>query len=149
MRINLYCIAKKQEEETIIQDYQRMCLQFGVYLEIFYLFNQKISAAQKLSSKEAQISYSKAFEPYLSQGKNIALHPNAKIYDSFEFSQLLDASVINFFIGGAYGFEEAFLQKTQNISLSKLTFSHQIAKIVLVEQVYRGLSILNHHPYHK
>ncbi len=57
---------------------------------------------------------------------------------------------IKFFIGGAYGFEENFLKKSdQVISLGKLTMSHKIAKAVLLEQIYRGFSILTIHPYHK
>jgi len=57
---------------------------------------------------------------------------------------------VKFFIGGAYGLENSFLQKSDAvISLGKLTMSHKIAKAVLLEQVYRGFSILNNHPYHK
>ncbi len=58
--------------------------------------------------------------------------------------------LLSFLIGGAYGFEEDFLNKGHAIiSLSKLTMSHKIAKVVLLEQIYRGFSILSNHPYHK
>jgi len=57
---------------------------------------------------------------------------------------------VKFFIGGAYGFEEEFLQQSNAvISLGKITMSHKIAKAVLLEQIYRGFSILSNHPYHK
>jgi len=57
---------------------------------------------------------------------------------------------VKFFIGGAYGFEESFLKKSDKvISLGKITMSHKIAKAVLLEQIYRGFSILSNHPYHK
>ena len=57
---------------------------------------------------------------------------------------------LNFFIGGAYGFEDDFLKKSDAvISLGKITMSHKIAKAVLLEQIYRGFSILTNHPYHK
>jgi 23S rRNA (pseudouridine1915-N3)-methyltransferase len=57
---------------------------------------------------------------------------------------------IKFFIGGAYGFDDAFLKKSDNvISLGNITMSHKIAKAVLLEQIYRGFSILSNHPYHK
>jgi 23S rRNA (pseudouridine1915-N3)-methyltransferase len=57
---------------------------------------------------------------------------------------------VKFFIGGAYGFEKAFLDKGDKvISLSSLTFSHKIAKMVLLEQIFRGYAILHNHPYHK
>lgn len=57
---------------------------------------------------------------------------------------------LNFFVGGAYGFEDSFLKKSNAvISLGKITMSHKIAKVVLLEQIYRGFSILSNHPYHK
>ena len=57
---------------------------------------------------------------------------------------------VKFFIGGAYGFEEQFLKQCDKvISLGKITMSHKIAKVVLLEQIYRGFSILSNHPYHK
>ena len=88
---------------------------------------------------------------YLSKSFNIILHPDGKIIDSYEFSKLLDDKIaIKFFIGGAYGFEKDFLNKGDVvISLGALTMSHKIAKVVLLEQIYRGFSILTNHPYHK
>jgi 23S rRNA (pseudouridine1915-N3)-methyltransferase len=57
---------------------------------------------------------------------------------------------VNFYIGGAYGFEDGFLKQCdQVISLGQLTMSHKIAKMVLLEQVFRGFAINNNHPYHK
>ena len=57
---------------------------------------------------------------------------------------------IQFYIGGAYGLEEEFLNRSDKvISLGKITMSHKIAKAVLLEQIYRGFSILSNHPYHK
>ena len=90
-------------------------------------------------------------EPYFGKGYTIALHPDGKLIDSFEFSELLKDKVsIKFLIGGAYGFENEVLNKSNKvISLGKLTMSHKIAKIVLLEQIYRGFSILTNHPYHK
>ncbi|MCE3038559.1 23S rRNA (pseudouridine(1915)-N(3))-methyltransferase RlmH [Helicobacter anatolicus] len=152
MKINLYCIAKKEKEDDFIVHYQKLCKQFGAELKIFNLFNTEVLQAQKKSAKEAQSSYTKILSPYLSKNhtaNNIALHPDAKTCDSFIFSKMLDCMHVNFFIGGSFGFEENFLKETRTLSLSKLTMSHKIAKIVLCEQIYRGLSILHKHPYHK
>ena len=79
------------------------------------------------------------------------MHPDGKIIDSYEFSKLLDDKIaIKFFIGGAYGFENDFLKNGDAvISLGNITMSHKIAKVVLLEQIYRGFSILSNHPYHK
>lgn len=115
--------------------------------------NNDVLNAQKQSEKLAKISYNKILLPFIAKGneeKNIALHPNGELLDTHGFSRLfLGKAKVNFFIGGSYGFDKEFLNKTKPISLSPLTFSHNVAKIVLCEQIYRALSILNHHPYHK
>lgn len=149
MKINLYCITKECSEETLVIHYQKLCKQFNAELKVINIFNTDILQAQKKSRKEAMDSYTKALSSYLKQGNNFILHPEAKMMNSFEFSKILQANIINFFIGGAYGFSEDFLKQGRTLSLSPLTFAHKVAKIVLCEQIYRGLSILNHHPYHK
>lgn len=54
-----------------------------------------------------------------------------------------------FAIGGAYGFSDEFRRQAQRtISLSRLTFTHQMVRIFLLEQIYRGFTILNNEPYH-
>ncbi|MBE50366.1 MAG: 23S rRNA (pseudouridine(1915)-N(3))-methyltransferase RlmH [Flavobacteriales bacterium] len=54
-----------------------------------------------------------------------------------------------FIIGGPFGFDKAFMSKINNcISLSKMTFSHQMAKLFFVEQLYRSFTIINNNPYH-
>ncbi|CBG39397.1 23S rRNA (pseudouridine(1915)-N(3))-methyltransferase RlmH [Helicobacter mustelae] len=149
MKINLYCIAKKDWEDDFVAHYQRLCRQFGARLEIYNIFHAEILQAQKKNPKDAQMSYAKFLSPYLSGDLDIALHKDSKVYDSLAFSALLESKNINFFIGGAFGFEQNFLKQTKTLSLSALTLSHGVAKIVLCEQIYRGLSILHKHPYHK
>lgn len=53
-----------------------------------------------------------------------------------------------FAIGGAYGFSEEFRRRGRLLSLSKMTFTHQMVRIFLLEQIYRAFSILNNEPYH-
>jgi len=120
-------------------------------VEVHSLFNKQISKAQTLGQKESEHAYNELFIPKLSKGYNIALDVLGKKVDSFKFSKLIDGKVtINFFIGGAYGFNKEFLNRCDSvISLSELTFAHKIANIVLCEQIFRSLCILNNHPYHK
>jgi len=120
-------------------------------VEVHSLFNKKIAKAQTLGEKESYKAYNEIYIPKLNSGYNIALDVLGEQVDSFEFSKMIDNKhTINFFIGGAYGFDREFLNRCdQVISLSKLTFAHKIATIVLFEQVFRSLSILNNHPYHK
>ncbi len=54
-----------------------------------------------------------------------------------------------FVIGGPYGFSEKVYQRANTkIALSQMTFSHQLVRLIFLEQLYRGLAILNNHPYH-
>ena len=58
-------------------------------------------------------------------------------------------SVLMFAIGGPFGFGETFRQQADRvIALSRMTFTHQMARVFLLEQIYRGLAILNNEPYH-
>ncbi len=115
------------------------------------IFPKDVAKAHTVSADAAQAAYTKALIPYIDKSYKVVLHPEGRLLDSFEFSKLLsDKIAVKFFIGGAYGFEEAFLKQCdQQISLGRLTMSHKIAKAVLLEQIYRGFSILNNHPYHK
>lgn len=53
-----------------------------------------------------------------------------------------------FAIGGAYGFSEEFRRRGRLLSLSKMTFTHQMVRVFLLEQIYRAFTILNNEPYH-
>ena len=70
-----------------------------------------------------------------------------------QFSHMIERRLqrgnIDFFIAGAFGFEQQMLQRYDTVSLSVLTFSHEIARLILLEQIYRALSIIRRHPYHK
>ena len=151
IRINIYTIEKKSVDEfsKIIDNQKKMIQKYAQVNEI-PCFSKKISSAQNRDAIIASSSYSEAFEPYL-KGYNIALHPEGKEMDSFEFSENFDISTsLNFFIAGAYGFETSFLKRVDSvISLSKMTYSHKIAKVILFEQIYRALTIIHKHPYHK
>jgi len=151
MRISVYSIEKKSDDfYTKIVEKEKKMIRKYAQIEEISIFDKKISKAQNQNVKIAQESYSIALRTYL-KGYNIALDPKGKELDSFEFSKIFGINTaINFFIGGAYGFEESFLEEFDEVvSLSRLTFSHKIAKVVLFEQIYRALSIKNNHPYHK
>ena len=153
MKINIYIVDKKSKDRLyapLIEHYLKISKPFAK-VEVFEIFTKEITKAHEISTEASQSSYTIAFEQYLKGGYNISLNPSSKEVDSFEFSNLLkDRGVVNFFIGGAYGLESHFLdQCNKDISLGKITLSHKLAKIVLLEQIFRGLTILNNHPYHK
>lgn len=151
MKINIYAIVKPTNDDfdKISKEFIKMCSKFAK-VEVHNIFNKTIAKAQTIGEKEAKESYTKAYENYLT-GYCIALDVLGKKVDSFEFSELISNNAeINFFIGGAFGFEKEFLQKCDKIiSLSSLTMAHKVVTLVLLEQVFRGLAIKNNHPYHK
>jgi len=150
-KINIYAVVKpsKDEFDKLSNEFIKMCSKYAK-VEVHSIFNKNIAKAQTIGEKEAQESYTQAFEPYM-KGYCIALDVLGKQLDSFEFSKVItNHSEINFFIGGAYGFERNFLKKCNiSISLSNLTMAHKVVTLVLLEQIFRGLAIKNNHPYHK
>lgn len=85
----------------------------------------------------------------------VLLDENGKQYDSVAFSNFLQKQMnsgikqLVFVIGGPYGFSEALYQKARaKVSLSKMTFSHQMIRLFMVEQLYRAFTILRNEPYH-
>ena len=152
MTIDIVSIAKKERStyDPLAKELTKMISRFAKVQDI-ELFNKDVTKAHTISQQASQQAYTKILEPHISKGFTISLHPDGKLIDSYEFSKLLDGKMsIKFLIGGAYGFEDSLLKKSDAvISLGKLTMSHKIAKVVLLEQIYRGFSILSNHPYHK
>lgn len=86
----------------------------------------------------------------------ITLDMNKKEMDSVEFASFLEKkfelgrSSITFIIGGSYGLSDFIKERANDsISLSKMTFLHQMTRLILLEQIYRGFKINNHETYHK
>ncbi|RDY61274.1 23S rRNA (pseudouridine(1915)-N(3))-methyltransferase RlmH [Flagellimonas nanhaiensis] len=85
----------------------------------------------------------------------VLLDEKGKQFSSEDFSQFLQKKMnsgiknLVMVIGGPYGFSEAVYKRgNEKISLSKMTFSHQMVRLFLVEQLYRGFTILRNEPYH-
>ncbi len=85
----------------------------------------------------------------------VLLDENGKQFSSIDFSNYLQKKMnsgikqLVFVIGGPYGFSDSIYQKAQGkISLSKMTFSHQMVRLFVIEQIYRGFTILKNEPYH-
>ncbi|MDF1876716.1 23S rRNA (pseudouridine(1915)-N(3))-methyltransferase RlmH [Sulfurimonas sp. SAG-AH-194-L11] len=152
MNIEIISIAKKEKTiyDPLYKELEKMISRFTNIKDI-EIFNKDVTKAHTISPESAQKAYTKVLEPHISSSYSVVLHPDGKIIDSYEFSKLLDGKMsVKFFIGGAYGFEDDFLNKSDVvISLGKITMSHKIVKAVLLEQIYRGFSILTNHPYHK
>jgi 23S rRNA (pseudouridine1915-N3)-methyltransferase len=85
----------------------------------------------------------------------VLLDENGKKYSSVNFSQFIEKKMIaglktlTFVVGGPYGFSKEVYQKANvKISLSDMTFSHQMVRLIFVEQLYRAMTIIRGEPYH-
>lgn len=152
MNIKVCTIDKRGKKELytpLIEHYIKVAKPFAK-VETIDIFNNSIAKAQEASVALAKVEYEKAFKPYVN-GYTVVLDPNAKQLDSMEFSKIFQKNAnVTFFIGGAYGFDSNFIKRCNlSVSLGKITVSHKLVKVILLEQIYRGLSIINNHPYHK
>ena len=85
----------------------------------------------------------------------VSFDRNGKQFNSVQFADLISILMSSakdsyLIIGGSNGLSNSFLKKSDHvISFSALTFPHKLFKILLVEQIYRSISIMNNKPYHK
>ncbi len=115
------------------------------------LKNTKSMNREEVKRKEAELILKRI------EGSDllILLDENGKSYSSLQFADQLQQMMnrgpkrIVFCIGGAYGFDKSVYDRSDaKISLSKMTFSHQIIRPIFAEQLYRAFTILNNEPYH-
>lgn len=110
----------------------------------------------KLDSKQRCLKEGNALLKKVNRNEYLVLlDENGKEFTSREFASWINKKInsgitnICFATGGAYGFsEEVCSSAKEKISLSKMTLTHQMVRVLFVEQIYRAFSILNNHPYH-
>ncbi|MBA4738677.1 MAG: 23S rRNA (pseudouridine(1915)-N(3))-methyltransferase RlmH [Flavobacteriaceae bacterium] len=153
MNIKLLYIGKNKNNniETLIENYED---------KIKHFINFKIQCLKtknKSSQKSSIIKFDSEiiFKNLKKEDIIILLDEKGKDFNSMEFSKFLEERIIRgvknltFVIGGAYGFSKELREFAKNkISLSKMTFSHDMARLFFVEQLYRSLTIINNIPYH-
>ncbi|GAA5414768.1 23S rRNA (pseudouridine(1915)-N(3))-methyltransferase RlmH [Ureaplasma ceti] len=160
MTIKIACVGNIKEDylKKAIADYSKRIQQF-FKLEIIELKeepepkNLSQGAIDKIKDKE----YKRFVEKIdFSSSYTIGLFIDGKQYESVEFAHKLDkwigSSKVNlvFVIGGSNGLDDRFYQLCdEKISFSKMTFPHQLMRVILLEQIYRGFKILNNQKYHK
>lgn len=155
MNIKLLAIGKTDSTslQSLIQDYEK---RLGFYVRFSMEIIPDIRNAGKLSEaqqkeKEGELILKK-LQP---TDVLVLLDENGKQFSSVGFSEFLQKKMnsgtrqLVFVIGGPYGFSDALYQKAQGkLSLSAMTFSHQMVRLFFTEQLYRAFTILNNEPYH-
>ncbi len=149
--IKIVCIGKLKEKylKEAIDEYKK---RIGKYtkLEIIELPDSSFDIKKTLEVERDLILKNIKETDY-----NILLDINSKEFNSLEFANNLDRiriinSNINFIVGGSYGVHDDIKEiVNEKISFSKLTFPHQLFRIILLEQLYRSFKILNNEEYHK
>lgn len=155
MNIKLLAIGKTDNKalQTLIDDYTKR-LSFYVKFDLEVIAD--IKNVKNLSEKQQK---EKEGELILSKIGNtdhlILLDENGKTFSSVGFSEELQKKMnagiktLVFVIGGPYGFsDEVYKKANGKISLSAMTFSHQMVRLFVIEQIYRGFTILKNEPYH-
>lgn len=155
MNIRLLAIGKTDNKDlqALIDDYtKRLSFYIKFDLEIIPdIKNVKNLSEAQQKEKEGELILAKIGPT----DQLILLDENGKTFSSVGFSDYLQKKMnagiktLVFVIGGPYGFSETVYQKAQGkISLSEMTFSHQMVRLFVIEQLYRGFTILRNEPYH-
>ncbi len=155
MRIKILAIGKTDQAElqALIDIYLNR-LKHYVRLELVVL--NDIKNSKNLSPSDQMIKEAELLSKHLQNTDTVfILDEKGKDYDSKGFAQKLQKLMnvgtkqLVLIIGGPYGFSPEFKQKANgSLSLSNMTFSHQMIRLFLVEQIYRAFTILNNQPYH-
>ena len=158
MKIKIYCIGKIKEQylKDGINEYIKRISPYSS-IEIIEVADSKVkdnpnqSDIVKAKNEEGERVLKLLKNDYL-----VGLDMNKIEYSSEEFALFLDKKLVeggsnlSFVIGGSYGLSDALKAKCNTcISLSKLTFLHQMTRLILLEQIYRAFKILNNETYHK
>lgn len=155
MNIRLIAIGKTDNKslQTLIDDYiKRLSFYVKFDLEIIPdIKNAKNLSEAQQKEKEGELILSKIS----ATDQLILLDETGKTFSSVAFSDYLQKKMnagiktLVFVIGGPYGFSDLVYQKAQGkVSLSEMTFSHQMVRLFVIEQIYRGFTILRNEPYH-
>lgn len=149
--INIICVGKIKEKyfKDAITEYVK---RIGKYSKISIIEVQDYDYDKEKTLKLEAINIKKYINP---RDYIITLEIEGKLNDSVSLSIELEKIYINnsnitFIIGGSYGLDDSIKEiSNYRLSLSKLTFPHQLFRVILLEQIYRSFKILNNETYHK
>ena len=159
MKITILCVGKIKEKfytEAVLEYKKRLSRYCS--LQIVEVSDEKTK--EQASETEIEMVKNREGERILKairdDGYVIALAIEGRQYDSVELSDKIEQlgirgiSHVYFVIGGSLGLAEEVLKRAdEKLSFSRMTFPHQLMRVILLEQVYRSYRIMNHEPYHK
>nr|WP_319401931.1 23S rRNA (pseudouridine(1915)-N(3))-methyltransferase RlmH [uncultured Carboxylicivirga sp.] len=155
MKIELVMIGKT-DEKYIVEGIEKYLQRLKHYLPFKMNTIPDLKKTKNLSEDQQKKMEGDLILSQLQPGDQlILLDENGKEFTSVAFSDFIEKKMVSglkriiFVIGGPYGFsDEVYSKASSKISLSKMTFSHQMVRLFFVEQVYRAMTILKNEPYH-
>ena len=159
MKITIITVGKIKEKylKDAISEYSKRLSRY-CKMEIVEVADEKTpDNASETMEKQIRKKEGERIEKYIREGAYvIALAIDGKMLSSEELSEKMDSLVVQgishiiFVIGGSIGLDENILKRADLLlSFSKMTFPHQLMRVILLEQIYRGYKILSNEPYHK
>ncbi|MBK3519786.1 23S rRNA (pseudouridine(1915)-N(3))-methyltransferase RlmH [Carboxylicivirga marina] len=155
MKVILVAIGKTDDSylKTGIEVYEKRLKHYIPY-EMKVIPDLK--RTKNLSSNQQKTMEGQLILQTMQAGDHVVLlDEKGKDYSSIDFSKLIEKRMLAglkrlvFVIGGPYGFsDEVYTKANSKISLSKMTFSHQMVRLIFAEQLYRAMTILKNEPYH-
>ena len=137
---------------SLIQDYQQRLTH---YVPFEFVMLPDIKNAKSLSEEQLKTAEGEAILRWLTPSMEVVLlDEHGREFRSIEYAEWLQKKMsagkdLVLVIGGAYGFsKEVYDRADGKISLSKMTFSHQMIRLMAIEQIYRAMTILRGEPYH-
>lgn len=155
MKIRIVMIGKTREA-FIREGFEMYRKRIMKYITLEDWTIPALKNTKKLSPGQVKNAEGKLILKHIKAGeKTILLDETGTRYSSEGFADFIQQHMnsgiktLNFVIGGAYGFSTEVIQAADaKASLSPMTFSHQIVRLVFMEQLYRAMTILNNEPYH-
>ncbi|MFB5945052.1 23S rRNA (pseudouridine(1915)-N(3))-methyltransferase RlmH [Albibacterium profundi] len=155
MKVSLICVGKT-DEKYLIEGIENYLKRLKFYINFKLVIIPDIKNSKNLSQNQQKEKEAELILKHINGGDVVfLLDERGKEYRSIEFSSFLEKKMLastqhlTFVIGGPYGFDTSVEQRSDGkLSLSKMTFSHQMIRLFFIEQLYRALSILKNEPYH-
>ena len=155
MKIKVLAIGKT-DSQAFAQQIADYTSRVRRYISLEFEALPDVKNAKNLSENEQKQKEAKAVLAKISAGDTLViLDEKGKQFSSVDFAnylqKLMNSGIksLVFVIGGPYGIDDTLKQKArESWSLSLLTFSHQMVRLFVVEQIYRAMTILNNQPYH-
>ncbi|HLS37534.1 MAG TPA: 23S rRNA (pseudouridine(1915)-N(3))-methyltransferase RlmH [Sphingobacterium bovisgrunnientis] len=155
MKITLVCIGKT-DDKYIQEGIDKYNKRLKHYITFNIVVLPDVKNVKNLSQSQQKEKEAELFNKHIQNTDYVVLlDERGKEYSSIEFSSFLEKKMIAsvqhivFLVGGPYGFSEEIKQRANSlVSLSKMTFSHQMVRLFFVEQIYRAYTIMKGEPYH-